>query len=78
MAWTSDAVSAQLVEFSRAREVWVRPDQCTRRELEVRDRRGPDFRGTQRTPHLPDPVRGLCCCDQFSAAEPEPSLPRKK
>ncbi|MEC5197823.1 hypothetical protein RCH21_000031 [Arthrobacter sp. PL16] len=33
MAWTSTAVLAQWVEFSIAREAWVRPDQCTRREL---------------------------------------------
>ena len=40
MAWTSDAVYAQWVEFSRAREAWVRPDQCTRRELSAENRRG--------------------------------------
>ncbi|TKV29545.1 hypothetical protein FDK12_00970 [Arthrobacter sp. NamB2] len=33
MAWTTSAVLAQWVEFSIAREAWVRPDQCTRREL---------------------------------------------
>jgi hypothetical protein len=33
MAWTSTAVLAQWVEFSIAREAWVRADQCTRREL---------------------------------------------
>ena len=35
-AWTSTAVLAQWVEFSIAREAWVRPDQCTRRKLEGR------------------------------------------
>lgn len=38
MAWTSDAVYAQWVEFSRAREAWVRPDQCQRREIPVKNR----------------------------------------
>lgn len=33
MAWTASAVLAQWVEFSIAREAWVRPDQCTRREI---------------------------------------------
>ncbi|BBE23564.1 hypothetical protein MN0502_24470 [Arthrobacter sp. MN05-02] len=33
MAWTASAVRAQWVEFSIAREAWVRPDQCTRREI---------------------------------------------
>jgi ABC-type nitrate/sulfonate/bicarbonate transport system permease component len=33
MAWTASAVLAQWVEFSLAREAWVRPDQCTRREI---------------------------------------------
>ncbi|MHA7143299.1 hypothetical protein ACX80U_01145 [Arthrobacter sp. TmT3-37] len=33
MAWTVSAVRAQWVEFSIAREAWVRPDQCTRREI---------------------------------------------
>ncbi|WP_219815373.1 hypothetical protein [Arthrobacter sp. B0490] len=33
MAWTGSAVLAQWVEFSIAREAWVRPDQCTRRKL---------------------------------------------
>lgn len=33
MAWTDSAVLAQWVEFSIAREAWVRPDQCTRRDL---------------------------------------------
>jgi hypothetical protein len=33
MAWTDAAVLAQWIEFSIAREAWVRPDQCTRREL---------------------------------------------
>ena len=40
MAWTPTAVYAQWVEFSRAREAWVRPEQCTRREIPVRDRSG--------------------------------------
>lgn len=33
MAWTASAVRAQWVEFSIAREAWVRPEQCTRREI---------------------------------------------
>jgi hypothetical protein len=33
MAWTKDAVYAQWIEFSRAREAWVLPKQCTRRQL---------------------------------------------
>lgn len=33
MAWTQTAVLAQWIEFSIAREAWVRPDQCTRREI---------------------------------------------
>ncbi len=33
MAWTGSAVLAQWVEFSIAREAWVRPDQCTRRDI---------------------------------------------
>lgn len=33
MAWTASAVRAQWVEFSIAREAWVRPDQFTRREI---------------------------------------------
>ncbi len=40
MAWTDSAVLAQWVEFSIAREVWVRPDQCTRRELPRRSAAG--------------------------------------
>ena len=40
MAWTPDAVYAQWVEFSRAREAWVRPDQCRRREIPVKNRFG--------------------------------------
>ncbi len=40
MAWTSDAVYAQWVEFSRAREAWVRPDQCRRRDIPVKNRFG--------------------------------------
>lgn len=36
MAWTSSAVLAQWVELSIAREAWVRPDQCTRREIAER------------------------------------------
>ncbi|WDF35190.1 hypothetical protein PTW37_17090 (plasmid) [Arthrobacter agilis] len=40
MAWTPSAVYAQWVEFSRAREAWVRPDQCTRRELAVENGKG--------------------------------------
>ncbi len=40
MAWTSDAVYAQWVEFSRAREAWVRPDQCRRRDILVKNRFG--------------------------------------
>jgi hypothetical protein len=40
MAWTASAVLAQWVEFSIAREAWVRPDQCTRREIPRRP--GPD------------------------------------
>lgn len=37
MAWTKDAVYAQWVEFSRAREAWVRANQCTRREIPVKN-----------------------------------------
>ncbi|MHA7178695.1 hypothetical protein ACX80J_01120 [Arthrobacter sp. MDB2-24] len=33
MAWTGSAVLAQWIEFSIAREAWVRPDQCTRRDI---------------------------------------------
>ena len=40
IAWTPDAVYAQWVEFSRAREAWVRPDQCRRREIPVKHRFG--------------------------------------
>lgn len=40
MAWTTDAVYAQWVEFSRAREAWVLPSQCTRRTIPVKDRWG--------------------------------------
>jgi hypothetical protein len=40
MAWTPDAVYAQWVESSRAREAWVRPDQCRRRQIPVRNRFG--------------------------------------
>lgn len=40
MAWTSGEVYAQWVEFSRAREAWVTPGQCTRREIPVKDRFG--------------------------------------
>lgn len=36
MAWTPAAVLAQWVEFSIAREAWVRPDQCTRRQIPER------------------------------------------
>lgn len=39
MAWTSSAVLAQWVELSIAREAWVRPDQCTRREIPGRPER---------------------------------------
>ncbi len=40
MAWTAGAVYAQWIKFSRAREAWVRPDQCTRREIPVENRFG--------------------------------------
>lgn len=40
MAWTASAVYAQWVEFSRAREAWVLPVQCTRREIPVKNRFG--------------------------------------
>jgi len=40
MAWTGSAVLAQWVEFSIAREAWVRPDQCTRRDLPRRSADG--------------------------------------
>lgn len=33
MAWTRTAVLAQWIEFSIAREAWVRPEQCTRRQI---------------------------------------------
>ena len=39
MSWTPSAVYAQWVEFSRAREAWVRPHQCARRELAAENRR---------------------------------------
>ncbi len=42
MAWTKEAVYAQWIEFSRARTAWVRPDQCTRREIPVRNRPASD------------------------------------
>ncbi|KQO03871.1 MULTISPECIES: hypothetical protein [unclassified Arthrobacter] len=40
MAWTRTAVLAQWIEFSIAREAWVRPDQCTRREIPRRSAPG--------------------------------------
>lgn len=33
MAWTATEVLAQWIEFSIAREAWVRADQCTRRDI---------------------------------------------
>ncbi|WP_434993275.1 hypothetical protein [Arthrobacter sp. Ld5] len=33
MAWTRSAVLAQWIEFSTARNAWVRPEQCTRRSI---------------------------------------------
>ena len=38
MACTKEAVYAQWGEFSRAREAWVHPDQCRRREIPIKDR----------------------------------------
>ncbi len=40
MAWTRSAVLAQWIEFSMAREAWVRPEQCTRRTLPGRSAPG--------------------------------------
>lgn len=40
MAWTAGEVYAQWVEFSRAREAWVLPSQCSRREIPVKNRFG--------------------------------------
>lgn len=40
MAWTQTAVLAQWIEFSIAREAWVRPDQCTRRDIPRRSDSG--------------------------------------